>query len=83
MAMTHERLLNELWTTTLTRLGGEAAVAASALETRAFVRPRQIKSAADLLRIILAYCLGGMGLRSTSASCPARVPHDVPRTRSA
>ena len=65
--MTHERLLNELWTTTLTRLGGEVAVAALALETKAFVRPRQIKSAADLLRIILAYCLGGMGLRSTSA----------------
>ena len=67
MAMTHERLLDELWTTTLNRLGGEAGVAASARETKAFLRPREIKSAADLLRIILAYCLGGMGLRSTSA----------------
>ncbi len=34
---------------------------------RAFLRPRAVKSATDLLRLILAYCLGGMGLRSTSA----------------
>lgn len=65
--MTHETLLNELWATTLTRLGGETAITALARETRAFLRPREIKSAVDLLRIILAYCLGGMGLRSTSA----------------
>lgn len=65
--MTHDSLLNELWTTVLARLGGEAAIAASARETKAFLRPREIKSAVDLLRIILAYCLGGMGLRSTSA----------------
>jgi hypothetical protein len=65
--MMHEKLLNELWTTTLTRLGGACAIAAVARETKAFVRPREIRSAVDLLRIILAYCLGGMGLRSTSA----------------
>jgi Transposase DDE domain len=65
--MTHETLLNELWATTLTRLGGTASIAASARETRAFLRPREITSAVDLLRIILAYCLGGMGLRTTSA----------------
>lgn len=64
--MTHDGLLAELWTTTLKRLGGEAAVTALARETRAFLRPREIKSAVDLLRIILAYCLGGMGLRSSS-----------------
>jgi hypothetical protein len=64
---THESLLNELWTSTLTRLGGSASINAAAFKTRAFVRPREIKSATDLLRIILAYCLGGMGLRSTSA----------------
>lgn len=67
MRMTHETLLNEFWTATLERLGGDAAIAAAARETRAFLRPRQIKTAVDLLRIILAYCLGGMGLRSTSA----------------
>jgi hypothetical protein len=65
--MTHESLLNELWTSTLTRLGGAASINAAAFRTRAFLRPREIKSATDLLRIILAYCLGGMGLRSTSA----------------
>ena len=65
--MTHELLLNELWTQTLARLGGEGRIAALARETRAFLRPREIKCANDLLRIILAYCLGGMGLRSTCA----------------
>lgn len=65
--MEHDRLLNELWATSLTRLGGAGAVTTLARETKAFLRPREIKSAIDLLRIILAYCLGGMGLRSTSA----------------
>jgi Transposase DDE domain len=65
--MTHESLLNELWQATLTQLGGTAAIEASAREARAFLRPRAVKSATDLLRLILAYCLGGMGLRSTSA----------------
>ncbi|HRD76573.1 MAG TPA: hypothetical protein PK264_11630 [Hyphomicrobiaceae bacterium] len=66
MAMTHGSQLNELWTTTLTRLAGDASIATLARDTKAFVRPCEIKSAVDLLRIILAYCLGGMGLRSTS-----------------
>jgi len=65
--MTPASLLNELWQTSLTRLGGTATIEASARETRAFLRPRAVKSAADLLRLILAYCLGGLGLRSTSA----------------
>ena len=65
--MTHESLLNELWQTTLARLGGVAAIEGSARETRAFLRPRAVRSAVDLLRLILAYRLGGMGLRSTSA----------------
>jgi hypothetical protein len=65
--MTHESLLNELWQTTVSRLGGGAAIEASAREIRAFVRPRGVKSATDLLRLVPAYCLGGMGLRSTSA----------------
>jgi len=65
--MSHESLLNELWQRALSRLGGAAAIAVSAREKRAFVRPRAVRSATDLLRLILAYCLGGMGLRSTSA----------------
>lgn len=66
MGMTHDALLNELWETTLARLGGVEEVAASARATRAFVRPRGVRSAPDLLRLILAYCLGGLGLRSTA-----------------
>ena len=65
--MTHESLLNELWQTVLTRLGGTAVIEASARQLGAFQRPRAVQSAADLLRLILAYCLGGMGLRATSA----------------
>ncbi len=65
--MTHESLLNELWQTALTRLGGTAAIEASAREKGAFLRGRAVACATDLLRLVLAYCLGGMGLRSTSA----------------
>ena len=65
--MAHETLLNDLWRSTLAWLGGDASVEASAREKGAFARARGVASAADLLRLILAYCLGGMGLRSTSA----------------
>lgn len=65
--MTHESLLNELWQTVVIRLGGVASIEASARELRAFLRARAVQSATDLLRLILAYCLGGMGLRATSA----------------
>ena len=65
--MTHESLLNELWQTVLTRLGGTAAIESSAREMRALQRARAVNCATALLRLILAYCLGGMGLRSTSA----------------
>ena len=65
--MTHELLLNELWAQTLIRLGGEGRIAALARETKAFLRPRGIKSAEDLLRFVLAYACGAMGLRSTCA----------------
>ena len=65
--MTHVSLLNELWQTTLTRLGGTSAIEASAREKGAFARSRAVACATDLLRLILAYRLGGMGLRSASA----------------
>lgn len=67
MLMTHNTLLNGLWDATVVGLGGAAALASSARTTRAFVRPREVRSAIDLLRLILAYCLGGAGLRSTAA----------------
>lgn len=47
-------------------LGGAEALEASARSTKAFLRARMIGSAADLLRLVLAYCLGERGLRSTT-----------------
>ncbi len=55
------------WTSVVARLGGAETLNTSARETKAFVRPREIASAVDLLRLILAYCLGQRGLRSTAA----------------
>ena len=65
--MGYELLLNELWQSSLARLGGEAAIETYARELGAFQRARAVGCATDLLRLILAYCLGGMGLRTTSA----------------
>ncbi len=65
--MTHESLTNEDWTGVVARLGGAEALGASARATKAFLRPREIANAVDLLRLILAYCLGERGLRSTAA----------------
>src|SRR5258708_30672801 len=65
--MTNESLLNEDWTRVVAQLGGAERLDATARETKAFVRPRQISNAVDLLRLILAYCLGERGLRATAA----------------
>lgn len=65
--MIHGSLGNRAWQDIVDRLGGAAALEESARTTNAFVRARVIKSAVDLLRMILAYCLGGRGLRSTAA----------------
>ena len=65
--MTNESLLNEDWTNVVARLGGAETLNTTARETKAFVRPRQISNPVDLLRLILAYCLGERGLRSTAA----------------
>jgi hypothetical protein len=64
--MTHESLLNRDWQSIVDRLGGAEALAVSARDTKAFVRARVIATAVDLLRMILAYCLGERGLRSTA-----------------
>lgn len=65
--MTPESLVNQDWNRVVARLGGAKALKASARETRAFLRPRGIDNAVDLLRLILAYCLGARGLRLTAA----------------
>jgi hypothetical protein len=65
--MTHESIIDEDWKGAVARLGGAEALDASARETKAFSRRRQITNAVDLLRLILAYCLGERGLRSTAA----------------
>ena len=48
-------------------LGGATTLEQSARDTKAFLRARAIATAVDLLRLILAYCLGDRGLRSTAA----------------
>jgi hypothetical protein len=65
--MTHESLVNRDWQSVVDRLGGTQALTLSARATKAFLRPRAIETAVDLLRVILAYCLGQGGLRSTAA----------------
>jgi hypothetical protein len=65
--MRHESLVNEDWKGVVARLGGAEKLHVTARETKAFLRPREITNAVDLLRLILAYCLGDGGLRSTAA----------------
>lgn len=52
---------------TVERLGGAEVLEQEARATGAFRRPREVKSGVDLLRLILAYCLGETGLRLTAA----------------
>jgi len=65
--MTHESHIMQGWEAFVGRLGGENSLKASARVTKAFLRPRGIRSPIDMLRMILAYCLGCCGLRATSA----------------
>lgn len=65
--MTYRSLLNEDWPAIVERLGGAAALEESARNAKAFLRARTFENAIDMLRMILAYCLGGGGLRSTVA----------------
>jgi hypothetical protein len=65
--MTHESLTNEDWDWAVEELGGASLIATTARETKAFLRPREVRSAVDLLRLTLAYCLGQVGLRTTVA----------------
>jgi hypothetical protein len=65
--MTHESLVNQDWESIVARLGGAAMLKSGARETKAFLRPRVFANAVDMLRMILAYCLGERGLRLTAA----------------
>jgi Transposase DDE domain len=65
--MTRESLLDVDWESVVARLGGTATLERGARETKAFLRARAVATAVDLLRLILAYCLGSRGLRSTAA----------------
>jgi hypothetical protein len=53
--------------TLLSRLGGEEAVTASARAHGAFSRAREVKTAIDLLRLVLMYGPGGLSLRTAAA----------------
>ena len=64
--MTHESVVHRDWQNVIRALGGAESIETSAKETRAFLRARMVGSAVDLLRLILAYCLGERGLRSTA-----------------
>ncbi len=75
--MTHEAMNDRDWQEIICRLGGAAALATSARETGAFRRAREIANAVDLLRLILGYCLGTRGLRSTAAWATARGIADI------
>jgi Transposase DDE domain len=75
--MKADSLLNEDWCGVVARLGGAAALDQTARVTKAFLRPREIRCAVDLLRLILAYCLGNRGLRATAAWAAAVQLTDV------
>ncbi len=62
-----DSLLNEDWETTVARLGGAGALGESARATKAFAWGRKVATPVVLLRLVLAYCLGERGLRSTAA----------------
>lgn len=65
--MARTSLLDEDWPDIVERLGGRAALKESARKTGAFLRGREFEDAIAVLRMILGYCLGGGGLRSTAA----------------
>lgn len=62
---------SDAWTGIVARLGGAGALAASARQHGAFQRSRGVKSAEDLLRLMLAYAPGGRSLRVTAAEAAA------------
>jgi hypothetical protein len=75
--MNSDSLLIKDWSRIVSRLGGAASLANTARLCKAFLRPRGIRNAVDLLRIMLAYCLGERGLRATAAWAAAAGLADI------
>lgn len=75
--MEHAQLDSKEWSRIVARLGGDEALASSAREHRAFIRPRGVKSAVDVLRLALLYGPGGHSLRSVAAMAAAAGLADV------
>jgi hypothetical protein len=59
------------------RMGGAMALASSARKHKAFIRPRGVKSAVDLLRLAFMYGPGGYSLRALAALAAADDVADV------
>ena len=55
------------WDEVVSRLGGEAALSASAFAHGALVRKREVRSAGALLRLAMLYAPGGHSLRMSAA----------------
>jgi IS4 transposase len=75
--MEHAQLDSREWSHIVVRLGGAEALAKSAREHGAFIRARGVKSADDLLRLVLMYGPGGQSLRSVAAQAAAGGVADV------
>lgn len=75
--MNRAQLFAQDWQVVVDRLGGAAAIEADARRTKAFLRARGIANALVLLQLILAYCLGQRGLRSTAAWASASGLADI------
>src|SRR6266705_5911547 len=69
--MTRKTLTSEAWPATVERLGGRRLLEQEGRETGAFRRARELDCAVDCLRLVLAYCLGALGLRLTAARAEA------------
>ena len=69
--MTRETLTDDSWSATVERLGGRELLEQEGREAGAFKRARAIECAVDALRLVLAYCLGAVGLRLTAARAEA------------
>ena len=66
MGITHAELTGSDWTGIVEQLGGAGLLEREARTTGALQRVRAVRSGVDLLRLILAYCLGVKGLRFTA-----------------
>jgi hypothetical protein len=65
------------WSRIVALLGGEEALTSSARDHKAFVRPREVKCASDVLRLAFLYGPGGHSLRSVAAMASAAGLADV------